>query len=111
MGFYDTEGGVKEYVEMAEGYDGAELVEVLKKHLPEGSTVLELGMGPGKDLALISRSYTVTGSDSSAAFSISIDERTARPIYSCSMPEPWRRIESSTAYTPTKCCTTLRRTS
>ena len=55
-------------MEMAEGYDGAELVEVLKKHLPEGSTVLELGMGPGKDLALISRSYTVTGSDSSAAF-------------------------------------------
>ncbi len=68
MGFYDTKEGVQQYVEMAEGSGGAELVEVLTRHLPEGSTVLELGMGPGKDLDLLSRSYRVTGSDSSAAF-------------------------------------------
>ncbi len=48
MGFYDTEDGVQEYVEAAEGYDGAELVEVLNKHLPQGSTVLELGIGARK---------------------------------------------------------------
>ena len=68
MGFYDTEDAVKQYVEMAEGYDGAELVGVLQKHLPEGSTVLELGMGPGKDLEILSRTYRVTGSDNSRAF-------------------------------------------
>ncbi len=68
MGFYDTEEGVKQYIEMAEGYDGAELVEVLHKKLPQGSTVLELGMGPGKDLDLLRRPYRATGSDSSAAF-------------------------------------------
>ena len=68
MGFYDTEESVKQYIEIAEGYDGAELVEVLNKHLPEGSTVLELGMGPGKDLDILRRSYNVTGADSSQAF-------------------------------------------
>ena len=68
MGFYNTEEGVKEYIEMAEGCDGAELVHVLNKHLPKDSTVLELGMGPGKDVVLLRRTYKVTGSDSSRAF-------------------------------------------
>ena len=68
MGFYDTEDGVKEYVEATEGYDGAELVKILTKHLPKGATVLELGTGPGRDLELLSRTHQVTGSDSSAAF-------------------------------------------
>jgi SAM-dependent methyltransferase len=68
VGFYDTEEGVEQYVEMAEGYDGAELVEVLRRHLPEGSRVLELGMGPGVDLDLLARTYEVTGSDYSQVF-------------------------------------------
>lgn len=68
MGFYDTEKGVEDYVGLAEGYDGAELVEVLKRHLPEGSTVLELGMGPGVDLEILARTYEVTGSDYSQVF-------------------------------------------
>ena len=68
MGFYDDEENVEAYVQMAEGYDGRELVEVLKKHLPLGSTVLELGMGPGKDLALLGEAYAATGSDASEVF-------------------------------------------
>jgi cyclopropane fatty-acyl-phospholipid synthase-like methyltransferase len=68
VGFYDTEEGVEQYVELAEGYDGAELIEVLRHHLPEGSRVLELGMGPGVDLDLLARTYEVTGSDSSQVF-------------------------------------------
>ena len=68
MGFYDDEENVETYVQMAEGYDGRELVDVLKKHLPLGSTVLELGMGPGKDLALLAEAYAATGSDSSEVF-------------------------------------------
>ena len=53
---------------MAQGYDGKELVSVLKMHLPSGATVLELGMGPGKDLDLLGEAYIATGSDSSTVF-------------------------------------------
>jgi hypothetical protein len=49
MGFFDTEKGVDEYLKMAEGLDGAELIKILQKFVPEKSSVLELGMGPGKD--------------------------------------------------------------
>ena len=68
MGFFDTEKGVNEYLKMAEGYDGAELIKILQEHLPEKSTVLELGMGPGKDLDILSKTFTVTGSDNSQIF-------------------------------------------
>lgn len=53
---------------MAEGYDGKSLIDILKKFLPKGSTVLELGVGPGKDLKLLKKYYTVTGSDISKIF-------------------------------------------
>lgn len=68
MGYFDNEKNVGEYIKMAEGYDGSFLIEVLKQHLAEGSTVLELGMGPGKDLDILGKSYRTTGSDSSQVF-------------------------------------------
>lgn len=68
MSYYDDEQNVLEYIEMAEGFDGRELVEKLGTFLPEGSTVLELGMGPGVDLELLSRKYRATGSDTSEVF-------------------------------------------
>lgn len=68
MGYFDNRKNVEEYIRMAKGYDGQELIAILKKHLPAGSTVLELGMGPGKDLDLLAETYTVTGSDSSNVF-------------------------------------------
>ena len=68
MGYYDSPEKVEEYINMAEGYDGRALVDLLSRHLPDGATVLELGMGPGKDLKLLSRHYRVTGSDNSTAF-------------------------------------------
>lgn len=68
LGFFDEEENVQQYFEMADGYDGAALVEILKQHLPGGSTVLELGMGPGKDLDLLKAGYLATGSDSSRIF-------------------------------------------
>lgn len=68
MGFFDSEKGVEEYIKMAEGYDGAELIKILQTYLPEKSTVLELGMGPGKDLDILSKTFTVTGSDNSQVF-------------------------------------------
>ena len=68
MGFFDTEKGIEQYIKMAECYDGAELIKILQKYLPENSTVLELGMGPGKDLDILKKLYTVTGSDNSQIF-------------------------------------------
>jgi len=68
MGFFDTEKGVDEYIKMAESYDGAELIKILQEFVPENSTVLELGMGPGKDLDILSETFTLTGSDYSQIF-------------------------------------------
>jgi len=68
MGYYDNRNSVQEYIAMAEGYDGSMLLDVLKKHLPTGSTVLELGMGPGKDLELLGTDCVATGSDHSELF-------------------------------------------
>ena len=68
MGFFDTKEGVEEYIKMADGYDGAELIKILQKYLPINSTVLELGIGPGKDMDILKKSYKVTGSDYSQIF-------------------------------------------
>ena len=68
MGFFDTKKGVEQYITMVEGYDGAELIKILQKYLPANSTVLELGMGPGKDMDILKKSYKVTGSDNSQIF-------------------------------------------
>ncbi len=68
MGYFDSEENVDAYIAMADGYDGAELIALFARYLPEGSSVLELGMGPGKDLDLLRPSYRVTGSDTSRVF-------------------------------------------
>ena len=68
MAYFNNRKNVNEYIQMAEGYDGRALIAVLQRYLPAGSTVLELGMGPGKDLELLAETYTVTGSDSSSVF-------------------------------------------
>ena len=68
MDYFHTERGVEEYVEMAKGFDGARLIDVLHGYLPPGSSVLELGMGPGVDLDILARTYAVTGSDYSEVF-------------------------------------------
>ena len=68
MGFFDTRKGVEQYIKMAKGYDGAELIKILQKYLSEDSTILELGIGPGKDMDILKKSYTVTGSDNSQIF-------------------------------------------
>ena len=68
VGYYDSEQNVDAYVRMAEGFDGRELVAVLERHLPPGSSVLEIGMGPGKDLHWLGRRFRPTGSDNSSVF-------------------------------------------
>lgn len=68
MGYCDDKDNVLEYIAMAEGYDGAILIQALKRHLPGRSNVLELGIGPGNDLDLLSQDSSATGSDSSSLF-------------------------------------------
>lgn len=53
---------------MVEGYDGSKLINELRTNLKDGSTVLEIGMGPGVDLDILKKYYKVAGSDSSKIF-------------------------------------------
>ena len=78
MGYYDREENVQEYIQMADGYDGKALIDRLWRFLPDGSTVLEIGMGPGKDLDILREKYVVTGSDSSDVFLEFIQENPQR---------------------------------
>jgi trans-aconitate methyltransferase len=68
QGFWHDEKNVDQYIEMAEGYDGRELVDRLRRHVDDGASVLELGMGPGKDLDLLREHYAAVGSDVSRIF-------------------------------------------
>lgn len=68
MAFYKNEETALQYIAMADGYDGRELVEVLKLHLPVGASVLEIGMGSGVDLNLLKTHFAATGSDYSPFF-------------------------------------------
>jgi SAM-dependent methyltransferase len=66
--YYDNEQNVSSYIEFTPAHDGAELVEALRAELPQQSSVLELGMGPGKDFKLLSEYFRATGSDRSNVF-------------------------------------------
>ncbi len=68
MDYFDDKKNVEEYIQMASGYDGRVLIDILSKYLPKGGAVLELGMGPGVDLLLLSQNYNATGSDRSKVF-------------------------------------------
>lgn len=66
--YYDDPQNVDSYIRMADGYDGRMLVAVLQNYLLPGASVLELGMGPGKDLDLLNKTFVATGSDRSKVF-------------------------------------------
>ncbi|MBC8346186.1 MAG: class I SAM-dependent methyltransferase [Candidatus Marinimicrobia bacterium] len=66
--FYLTQKTVNEYIKMAKGFDGRDIIKKLKVFLPEHSSVLELGSGPGVDLEILAETYHVTGSDFSQHF-------------------------------------------
>ncbi len=66
--YYENATNVENYSKFTPAHDGALLVDALSAWLPEGATVLELGMGPGKDFELLSKRFKVTGSDFSNAF-------------------------------------------
>jgi len=68
MNFYDDPENVKTYIQMCEGYDGINIYQLLSKHLPAKSTLLELGSGAGLDIEYLKKKYSVTGSDLSDEF-------------------------------------------
>ncbi|MBU2863676.1 class I SAM-dependent methyltransferase [Reinekea forsetii] len=68
MGFYDDPANVKQYLTMCQDYDGTDLYQRLSQHLPDHSTLLEVGSGGGLDLEYLKQHFLVTGSDLSDAF-------------------------------------------
>ncbi len=68
MEYWNKKKNVEDYIKISEGYDGRDLIKILKKYLPEGSSVLELGMGSGKDLDILNKTYKATGTDVSTVF-------------------------------------------
>ena len=68
MDYFDSEKNVIDYIKMVDGYHVTELINELRPYLKEGTTVLEIGMGPGVDLEILAKYYKVTGSDSSKIF-------------------------------------------
>lgn len=66
--YYKTKESVEEYIEMAKDVNSNQLIEKVNKHLPENSTVLELGSGPGTDFKILTNTHKVVGSDFSSEF-------------------------------------------
>lgn len=66
--YYHTRESVEEYIKMARGHDGRQIIAKLKLHLPANSHLLEIGSGPGTDWKLLQKHYHVVGSDRSTEF-------------------------------------------
>jgi SAM-dependent methyltransferase len=66
--YYHTKASVLEYIRLAKDVSGAELIEKIKEVLPAGSSVLEVGSGPGTDWKILTATYEVVGSDNSKEF-------------------------------------------
>jgi ubiquinone/menaquinone biosynthesis C-methylase UbiE len=66
--YYKTEDSVKEYIKLAEGIDGQNLINQLDTFLNPAARLLEIGSGPGKDWFILTQKYEITGSDNSAVF-------------------------------------------
>lgn len=75
MEFYNDPTKVDEYEKMCDEYDGSELYKVLDNHLKNDATILELGCGPGNDIAHLQKKYNVTGSDLSDEFLLRCNKR------------------------------------
>lgn len=68
MEYYENKKNVESYLKFIPSHDGRMLVDKLVAALPDGSKVLEIGIGPGKDFELLSRHFDVVGSDYSREF-------------------------------------------
>ncbi len=75
MDYFKNSNNVDKYLEMVANYDASFIVNEVLRFLPKGSTLLELGIGSGKDLELLAQSYTVVGSDYSQFFVDKFNEK------------------------------------
>jgi len=66
--YYNTKESVDEYIRLAKGVDGSELIKKLNRELPSDSILLEIGSGPGTDWRILNKLYDVVGSDNSTEF-------------------------------------------
>lgn len=66
--YYHNKQTVEEYINMAKDVNGKKLIAKLKDFLPLNSKLLEIGSGPGSDLAILNNNFEVTGSDYSSEF-------------------------------------------
>lgn len=66
--YYQSKETVEGYLKAAADVDSKPLIEKLKGFLSAGSTLLELGSGPGTDWRILNESYSITGSDYSQEF-------------------------------------------
>lgn len=67
-GYYKTKASVDEYIALAKGVDGSNLISQLTTYLPPESLLLEIGSGPGTDFEILKKKYKVVGSDFSDEF-------------------------------------------
>lgn len=75
MTFYDNPENVAKYTQMCEGFDATNQLAALFNVLPEGKRILEIGSGPGNDLAILAAKYLAHGTDSSTVFVNLLKER------------------------------------
>ena len=66
--YYKTKESVTEYIKLAEGINGGQLIKKLREFLPDNSYLLEIGSGPGTDGKILTESFKVVGSDNSIEF-------------------------------------------
>jgi ubiquinone/menaquinone biosynthesis C-methylase UbiE len=68
MKTYTTPNGVNGYIKMCEGFDNSKFEKSILRYLKKGSSLLEIGMGPGNDFKWLSEYYSITGSDYTKEF-------------------------------------------
>lgn len=66
--YYQSKATVEGYIKAAADVNSKPLMEKLKGFLRSGSSLLELGSGPGTDWKILNDSYKVVGSDYSQEF-------------------------------------------
>ena len=66
--YYHTKETVAEYINLAKGVNGKQLIKKLEQVLPPNAVLLEIGSGPGTDWKILNKSFHVIGSDNSTVF-------------------------------------------
>lgn len=66
--YYNSKESVADYLKAAADVDSKQLIEKLNAFIPAGSSLLELGSGPGTDWRILNETYKVVGSDYSEEF-------------------------------------------